>query len=61
MHYRNVIGTPVFSIPYLGYVSDYVQHSPGRYVAIYAAVFLLVFAFGPDLIPERKGEEEEKP
>lgn len=61
VHYRNVIGTPVFSIPYLGYVSDYVQHSPGRYVAIYAAVFLLVFAFGPDLIPERKGGEEEKP
>ena len=29
VHYKNVIGTPVFSIPYLGYVADYIQH-PAR-------------------------------
>ena len=23
VHYKNVIGTPIFSIPYLGYVADY--------------------------------------
>lgn len=61
VHCRNVIGTPVFSIPYLGYVSDYVRHSPGRYVAVYAAVFLLVFAFGPDIIPEHGDGGKEKP
>ena len=28
-HYKNVIGTPVFSIPYLGYVANYIQNPPG--------------------------------
>ena len=28
VHYKNVIGTPVFTIPYLGYVADYIQHPP---------------------------------
>ena len=36
VHYKNVIGRPVFSIPYLGYVADYIQHPPGRYVALSA-------------------------
>lgn len=26
VHYKNVIGTPIFSIPYLGYIADYIQH-----------------------------------
>ncbi len=26
VHYKNVIGVPVFSIPYLGYVADFIQH-----------------------------------
>ena len=42
VHYKNVIGTPVFSIPYLGYVADYIQHPPGMYVAISAGAVLLL-------------------
>ena len=42
VHYKNVIGRPVFSIPYLGYVADYIQHPPGRYVAISAGAVLLL-------------------
>ena len=26
VHYKNVIGSPVFSIPYLGYVANYIQN-----------------------------------
>lgn len=26
VHYKNVIGTPVFSIPKLGYLANYIQH-----------------------------------
>lgn len=26
VHYKNVIGTPIFTIPYLGYVANYIQH-----------------------------------
>lgn len=28
VHYKNVIGTPVFTIPKLGYVANYIQHPP---------------------------------
>lgn len=36
VHYKNVIGTPVFTIPKLGYAANYIQHPPGLYVAISA-------------------------
>ena len=32
VHYKNVIGTPVFSIPKLGYLANYIQKPPGRYI-----------------------------
>jgi len=47
VHYRNVIGKPVFSIPYLGYVSNYIQSPPGMYVALSFCAVLLVTAFWP--------------
>ena len=59
MHYKNVIGTPVFSIPYLGYVADYIQHPPGMYVAISAGAVLLLLVFIPDIFAD--SGEEKKP
>lgn len=43
VHYKNVIGTPVFSIPYLGYATNYIQHPPGMYVAISAGAILTLY------------------
>lgn len=57
VHYKNVIGTPVFTIPYLGYVANYIQNPPGTYVAISAGAIFLLLMFLPDLL----GPEEEKP
>ena len=37
----NVVGKPVFSIPFLGYVAHFVQNPPGKFVAI-GLCFLLV-------------------
>ena len=34
VHYKNVIGSPVFTIPKLGYVANYIQNPPGTYIAI---------------------------
>ena len=59
VHYKNVIGTPVFSIPYLGYVADYIQHLPGMYVAISAGAVLLLLVFIPDIFAD--SGEEKKP
>lgn len=64
VHYKNVIGTPVFTIPKLGYVASYIQHPPGMYVAIAAGAVLLMLTFLPDIFaPEEKSEteSEEKP
>lgn len=61
VHYKNVIGRPVFSIPYLGYVADYIQHPPGRYVAISAGAVLLLLVFLPDVFsedPDKKKKAE---
>lgn len=52
VHYKNVIGTPVFCIPMLGYVANYIQNPPGTYIAISAGAILLLLMFLPDLFAE---------
>ena len=49
VHSNNLLGTPVFTIPYLGYVANYIQHPPGMYVAIAGAAVLLILVFLPDV------------
>ena len=58
VHYKNVVGSPVFTIPQLGYLANYIQNPPGTYIAISAGALLLVLVFLPDLFGE---DEEEKP
>lgn len=59
VHYKNVVGTPVFTIPYLGYVANYIQNPPGTYIAICCGAVLLLLMFIPDLLSS--DEPEEKP
>jgi len=59
VHYKNVIGTPIFSIPYLGYVSHYVQNPPGTYITISVVAVLLIFLFLPDLFAKDDQTEEQ--
>ena len=59
VHYKNVLGTPVFTIPKLGYLASYIQNPPGTYVAISVGAVLLALVFLPDLFggdekPEKK-------
>lgn len=56
VHCRNVIGTPVFSIPKLGYVANYIQHPPGMYAAMSMGAILLMLVFLPDLFGKRVRE-----
>ena len=58
VHYKNVLGTPVFTIPKLGYVSNYIQNPPGTYITISGAAVLLLLVFIPDLFfsDSEKGE-----
>lgn len=61
VHYKNVIGTPVFTIPYLGYVANYIQNPPGTYIAISAGAIFLLLMFLPDLLGEEQPAEAKKP
>lgn len=60
VHYKNVIGTPVFTIPYLGYVANYIQNPPGTYIAIAAGAILLLLTFLPNLLSDSKEEKAEE-
>ena len=60
VHYKNVIGTPVFTIPKLGYAANYIQHPPGLYVAISAGAVLLLLTFLPDLLSGGSDKEQGK-
>lgn len=58
VHFNNVIGVPQFSIPKLGYVSDFVQNPPGMYITIGVAIVLILLVFVPDMIGKKKKEDE---
>ena len=61
VHYKNVIGCPVFTIPYMGYVANYIQNPPGTYIAITAGALLLLLVFLPDLFQEDEMDLKNKP
>lgn len=62
VHSNNVLGTPVFSIPYAGYYISYIRQPPGCYIAISAGAILLLLAFLPDaLAADEKGRGEAAP
>ena len=59
VHYKNVVGTPVFSIPYLGYLSSWLQTRQGMIMGICIALVLVILTFLPDLL--RAVDEPKKP
>ena len=60
VHSQNVIGTPVLTIPEIGYAVDYIQHPPGMYFGIAGAALLLVLVFVPDLLFDDEAEKKKK-
>lgn len=57
VHFKNVIGVPQFSIPKLGYVSNFIQNPPGVYITIALGVIMILVVFLPDF--KKKKEEPE--
>lgn len=58
VHYKNLIGKPVFTIPYLGYLVEYIHNPPGMYFAISSGVLLLLLVFLPDLLVKAEKPEQ---
>lgn len=55
--FENVVGVPHFSIPLLGWVSDFVQHAPGTYITIGVMLVLIFLVFLPDFFEKKSPEE----
>lgn len=60
VHFNNLLGRPSFTIPYMGYVANYIQNPPGRYIAIAAAAVILLLIFIPDLFDDSKKKSRSK-
>lgn len=55
--FENILGRPVFCVPYLGFVATFLQTPPTSYLAICVALLLLVMLFLPDLLS--KGDKKQ--
>ena len=58
VHYNNVIGVPRFSMPMLGYVSDFIQNPPGTYITLGVGLALILIVFLPDMMTKKEKKEE---
>ena len=54
IHSSKVIGKPIFTVPYLGYFSNFLQQPEGFKFAIIAIAGLFLFIFIPDLLFKKK-------
>ena len=54
VHFNNLMGVPQFSLPKLGYVSDFIQNPPGTYITIAACAVLIILAFLPDMLGKKE-------
>lgn len=48
----SVVGKSVVTIPYLGYVANYIQNKPGNYVAIGVCISFIILLFIIDLLSD---------
>lgn len=63
VYYKNVVGVPRLTIPYLGYVAQWIQTPKGRILGISIALVFVILTFLPDLLKwvdegDKKKEEE---
>lgn len=58
VHETNVIGTPVFTIPYLGYLASFIQNPRGKYLSIAIILILLIVVFMLDTLT---ADDDKKP
>lgn len=60
VYYKNLLGTPVFTIPYLGYLSSWLQTRQGMIMGISIALVVIILTFMPDLLRALDDKPEDK-
>lgn len=58
VHNKNVIGTPIFSIPYMGYVANFIERPTGKRVLIIFAAGILLWIIPGEVLRFRKMVDE---
>lgn len=56
--FNNLVGKPVFTIPYLGYVAEFLSTSLGRIIGIAGLGVLIIFVFVADIRKKRKQKKQ---
>ena len=54
VHYKNVLGTPVITVPLIGYFAHNIQQPPGIYITLVVGTLLLAWTFLPGTLEERR-------
>lgn len=66
VYYKNVVGVPKVTIPYLGYLAQWLQTARGRIMGTTIALVIIILTFLPDLLrwvdegDKKKEEKSEK-
>ena len=60
VYYKNLLGTPVFTIPYLGYLSSWLQTRQGMIMGISIALVVIILTFMPDILRALDDKPEDK-
>jgi signal peptidase len=55
-----VVGKEIVTIPYLGYVANYIQHKPGIYYAIGTCLTIIVLLFITDALTDDDDDDNKK-
>lgn len=58
--YENLVGKPVFTIPYMGYLAVYANTTTGMIVMVTVILVILILTFLPDFLMKDDGEEEKE-
>lgn len=56
VHEKNILGTPVATIPLLGYLAFYLQRPPGLYIALILGTFLISLIIIPSAMNHKRKE-----
>lgn len=65
VYYMNLLGTPVFTIPYLGYLSSMLQTRKGGIMGVTVGIVLIMLIFMPDMLramdePKKKKKKKKR-
>lgn len=50
VYFENLIGVPIFTIPVLGYVANFIQRPPGLYITILFCTVMILWVFLSEFI-----------